>query len=496
MIRHLLVLVVFLAAPAAAQPRGVQPETLVPYLEQARQDWEAPGLAVAIVKDDSVVFARGFGVRERGGTAPVDARTLFLLASTTKAFTAAALGLLVDEGRLKWDDPVTKYLPSFELQDPYVTREITIRDLLSHHTGLTRADDLWWASSFDRKEIVRRLRNVTPAGSFRATYGYNNNLFITAGEVVTAASGTTWDAFVRRRLLEPLGMRATNTSILDLPPLGNVATPHARLDGEVTPIPWRNFDNLGGAGSMNSSVYEMAQWLRMLLGGGLYEGRRILSEEVVRELQASQTVIRITEDYAKRYPSSHFRAYGLGWFLHDYRGVKVVQHSGSLDGMRARVGMIPERNLGVVLLTNLSESSLLEALLMRIFDAYLDAPPRDWSAELLAERKTERDRDQARQDSVTAARIPDVSPALPLSAYAGLYTHPLYGDLELTEEGGGLVLRFGPSYTGDLTPWHYETFRATWRDAYMGKSFITFTLNAAAKVETVIVEGLGTFKRP
>lgn len=466
------------------------------YIENAMREWGVPGLAIAVVKDDSVVFAEGYGVREIGEPAPVNEQTLFLIASTTKAFTTAALGMLVDEGKLEWDDPVTEYLPGFQLDDPWVTRELIIRDLVTHRSGLPRGDRLWWASPYDREEVLDRVRYLEPSSSFRSEYGYQNIMFIVAGEVVEAVSGQSWDEFVQERIFEPLGMTRSKTSILAFRGEENVATPHTRIEGEVQPIPWRNVDNLGGAGAINSSVMELAQWIRLQLGEGTYEGKQLLSPEVVEEMHTPQTVIHSSEETREMFPETHFRAYGLGWFLQDYRGEKVVQHSGSLDGMRARVGMIPEEDLGVVLLANMTESDLLEALMFRVFDQYLGrSPPRDWSADLLAVRVEEREEAEARRDSVEEARIEGTSPSLPLERYAGTYADSLYGEATVTREDGGLVLRMGPSFTGDLEHWHYDTFRAVWRDPYLGKTFITFTLDAAGEVDAMEVDDLAEFGR-
>jgi CubicO group peptidase (beta-lactamase class C family) len=464
------------------------------YIEKAMREWEVPGLAIAVVRNDSVVFASGYGVRELGKPARVDEQTLFAVASTTKAFTAASLGMLVDAEKLKWDDPATRYLPGFQLDDPYVTRELTIRDLLTHRSGLSRGDRLWWASPYDRKEVLRRVRHLKPSSSFRSSYGYQNIMFIAAGEVVESASGKNWDDFVRERIFQPLGMTASNTSILALRDAENVATPHAKLEGEVRPIPWRNFDNLGSAGSINSNAWEMAQWVRLHLGRGTYKGKTLLSPAVVKEMQTPQTVIRASERTETLYPETHFRAYGLGWFLQDYRGRKVVQHEGVLDGMRAQVGMVPQENLGVVVLTNMG-SNLHAALMFRIFDAYLGPPRRDWSADLLAAAKTLRAEGEIEQKKIEEARVTGTKPSLPLEKYVGTYADSLYGEVQVSEEGGKLVVRAGPAFTGDLEHWNYDTFRAVWRDPYMGKTFVAFTLGAKGQVEELKLENLADFKR-
>lgn len=458
------------------------------YIEQAIVDWDAPGLAIAIVKDNSVVFAKGFGVREVGKVAPVTTETVFLNASTTKAFTTMALAMLVDEDKLAWDDPVTKYVPDFELSDPYLTKHVTVRDLVTHRVGVLRGDGVWYASPFDRKEVVRRARYLPSIRSFRAGYGYHNIMYITAGEVVEAVSGVTWDAFLNTRIFEPLGMQQTTTSILAFDEETLAATPHGRINDEIRPVPWYNYDNVGPAGSMNSNVSDMANWLRFHLAEGSFDNERLISRRTFAELYRAQTVIPVSRGYAESYPTTQFRAYGLGWFLQDYRGHKVVQHSGSLDGMRARVGMIPDLELGVVLFTNVNESNLLAALLFDVFDRYLDAPERDWSLEFLRDRIAARREAQVRADSVAAARELNTEPSLPIGRYTGLYDHRLFGEARVGVENDGLVLSIGPDKVADLLHWHYDTFRVIWRNAYMGTSMVTFALNSGGQIHALTLD--------
>jgi CubicO group peptidase (beta-lactamase class C family) len=242
------------------------------YVGEAVQRWAIPGLAIVVVKDDAAVYAQGFGVRRLGDTARVTSKTVFAIGSCTKAFTATALAMLVDSGRASWDEPVTRYLRGFELSDPYVTRELTVRDLLTHRSGLMRGDALWYATPYDRAEVLRRIRYLKPSWSFRSRYGYQNIMFLAAGEVVPAVTGMPWDDFVRRRIFDPLGMTATGTSVAALDTAGDVATPHERIEGRVRTIQWRNIDNIGPAGAINSNVLDMAQWVRLQLGGGLYRG--------------------------------------------------------------------------------------------------------------------------------------------------------------------------------------------------------------------------------
>lgn len=484
-----LLLLAALTLFAQAQATDARLKEIDEYASKALRDWNVPGMAIAIVKDDKVIFAKGYGVRELGKPEPVDEHTLFAIASNTKAFTASAVGILVDEGKVKWDDPVTKYLPDFQLSDPYVTREMTVRDLLSHRSGLATfgGDLLWYETTYNRKEILRRIRYLKPVYSFRSRYGYQNIMFLAAGEIVATVSGKSWDEFVRERFFNPLGMKMTTTSVRAFKPGDNVATPHNEMEGKVRVIRYSMVDNVGGAAAINSNVAEMAEWLRLQLGRGTYNGKQIFSTKVSRELWSPNTIIPISEAGEKFNPTRHFNLYGMGFFLSDYHGRKVASHSGGLDGMISQVGLIPEENLGVVILSN-SETSLPSLMMNKVFDVFLGVPARDWSGEVLARVKAAANEDQEEEQKLEAARAKDTKPSLPLARYAGTYTGQMYGDAKVTEENGKLVLRLvpAPNFVGDLEHWQYDTFRVKWRPTIVypfPKGFITFTLNAQGQVD-------------
>jgi CubicO group peptidase (beta-lactamase class C family) len=478
------------APPAAAQT--APPAGLDAYIEKAMREWNVPGLGVAIVKNDSVVLAKGYGVREAGKPTPADANTIFAIGSNTKAFTGAAIGMLVDEGKMRWDDPVTRYLPTFQLHDPYVTREITIRDVLSHRSGLgRRADLLWYGSPFDRTEVLRRIRHLVPNSSFRSQYGYQNVMYLAAGEASAAAAGSSWDDLIKERILRPLGMNESSTSVAGLPAGGNVATPHLQLDGRATPTPWRNIDNAAPAGSINSSAAEMTRWVRMQLAGGAFGGKQLLRPRTHAETWTPQTILPSPSDTL--FPSTHFTTYGLGWVLQDYLGRKQIWHTGGIDGMLSEVRLVPEEKLGIVVLSNSEGHNMNSAIVYRILDAYLGAPERDWSAVFLARYKASLARQDSVQKARLAARVKGTKPSLPLAGYAGTYTDSLYGETKLALENGRLVLTFGTAFTGELEHWHHDTFRITWRDRRMGSGFVTFALGATGKVARMDVEGITTF---
>jgi CubicO group peptidase (beta-lactamase class C family) len=491
----LLFLLLSFAPAALAQTLEERLREIDEYAAKAGRDWNVPGFAVAIVKDDKVVFAKGYGVRELGKAEQVDADTLFAIASNTKAFTAAALAVLVDEGKLKWDDPATKHLPGFQLQDPFVTRELTVRDLLSHRSGLATfgGDLLWYETGYPREEIIRRVRFLKPTSSLRSAFGYQNILFVAAGEIVPAVTGKSWDDFVRERFFAPLRMSRTTTRHRELLAAPNVATPHNELDGKVRRIRYGNVDNAGGAGAINSSANEMAQWLRLQLGRGTFEGKKIFSAERSREMWTPHTVLSGINEAAERFnPTVHFNLYGLGWGLYDYHGRLVVWHGGGLDGMTSRVALLPEENLGVVVLTN-SETSLSNVISNKAFDVFLGVPKRDWSADYLARTKASRERTAAEAKKLEGARVPDTKPSLPLSAYAGTYTGQMFGDARVSEEDGKLVVRLVPSpnFVGDLEHWHFDTFRIRWRESIVypfPRGFVTFTLNPQGKVDEMKID--------
>lgn len=496
-LRHVLA-AALIVIPTAAQAQQGPLDGLAEYVEQGMRDWKAPGLALAVVKDDSVVFARGFGTRTLGRDEPVDEHTSFAIASTTKAFTAMAVAMLVDEGKVRWDDPVSLHVPAFQLADPGLSGQLTVRDLLTHRTGLPNSDFLWYASGSSTEDILRRMRFLRPFASPRSRYQYNNNAYMVAGQVVQAASGMPWGEFVRRRILEPLGMRETLTGFVGLDARGNVATPHLEIDGATRPIPYLNFDNIGPAGSMNSSVSDVARWIRFQLAGGEWGGERLVSVAQHREMLSPQFVIPQAQYYpAARLASPNFTAYGLGWFMQDYRGRKLAMHTGSIDGMTALVALVPEERLGLVVFINLDHAELRHALMYRIIDAYLGGPARDWSAELRPLYRGMDERWEAARRERESRRVRGTRPSLPLSAYAGTYADPdsLATNVELRVQNGRLVASLaGGAITGEMEHWHHDVFRVRWSQLSLGTSFVTFTIDPEGRAAWVRVDD-GQFSR-
>ena len=475
-------------APRATAQQGLG--GLEAEIEEMVGDWGIPGVAVVVVQDDEVVFARGFGVKEAGGADPVDEHTIFAVGSTSKAFTSAAVAMLVDEGKVSWDDPVVDHLPTFQLSDPYITRDLRVRDLMSHNSGLLRGDRLWYASGRSREEVLHQVRHQPVTFRLRSTFQYNNTTWIAAGEVVEAVSGMSWDDFVATRIFRPLGMARSTTLMEPLGRLDNVATPHRTTpDGEVEAIPYRNIDNAGPAGSINSSAMQMAQWVRLQLGGGEYEGERLISEEAVREMHTSQMIIRKEGTWGLIWPESDFLTYGLGWFLNSYRDVTMVSHGGNIDGMTAFVGFVPRRDYGMVILANHDASNgFSSALAHRIIDRMEGGEGLPWHDMMMEAWGELQEQARAAAAELEESRAEGTSPTLPAAEYAGTYANDMYGEITVTEDGGVLSARFGAGFEGELEHWHYDTFRSRWGGVSGQGEMLRFEIGTDGKVAVLHAE--------
>lgn len=456
-------------------------------IQKVLTDWKVPGAAVAVVKDGKPVFVKGFGLRTLGKPEPVDAQTQFGIASLSKAFTATALAILVDEGKLAWDDPVQKHLPAFQLADPLASRELTVRDLLSHRggLGLGAGDLMLFGGDHTRNDVLERLRHLKPATSFRSAYNYQNNMYVVAGEVIRAASGQPWETFVETRILRPLGMQRANTDLKAQAGDANVATPHSPATGALLPVPYRSMHTAAAAAAVNASAGEMVRWMQLQLGKGDVNGKRVVSARALNETHQPHIFQPNRPSPAPELAPlrTSYRAYGLGWELRDFRGHRMVSHTGGLDGMTCMLGLLPDDGIGVLVLTN-TETIAWRALVLEAFDRLLDAPFHDWSGILLQQQGKGKEETKAYLAKQEAERLKDTKPGLPLSGYAGRYRDAWYGDVVVTEQGGALRFDMTRSkgFQGRMTHWHLETFKVDFEDPTVPAALVTFAMDEKGKV--------------
>ncbi|MGI8494491.1 MAG: serine hydrolase [Pyrinomonadaceae bacterium] len=465
------------------------------YAQRVMNDWHQPGMAIAIVKDGKTVFAKGYGAREIGKPEKVDVNTLFAIASNSKAFTTAALSILIDEGKIGgWDDPVSKYLPGFQLYDPYVSESLTIRDIVSHRVGLDTfsGDLLWYETTYTNDEILNRVKFLKPVRGFRTGFGYQNLMFIAAGKIIENVSGMKWQDFIRARILNPLGMTGVKTSVRDYKTGDNVAVPHNESGGKLRALPQGIVDGAAGAVRINASVSDLSKWLRLQLAMGEFEGKRIYSEKNAWEMWQPAVILPISMAAAKAIPTRHFNTYALGWNTFDYQGKKIVTHGGGLDGMLSKTVLIPEDKLGFVVLTN-SEFPVYNIMQQKMLDVFTDAPVRDYNAEALKRDEGGKKAAAEEINKTDAARVMNTKPSLAIADYAGKYFDRLYGDATVTEENGKLVLRFiqSPNFVANLEHWNYDTFQIKWRPSVsynFPRGFVTFTIDKNGKTDQMKID--------
>jgi CubicO group peptidase (beta-lactamase class C family) len=489
----------FIALLAAALPAlalAAPPKGFDARVEAVMKASGVPGATVAIVENGAVTLARGYGVKALGSDGAVDADTLFQIGSTTKAFTTAALAILVDEGKIGWDDRVIDHMPDFRLYDPWVTREITIRDLLVHRSGLGLGQgDLMFipTTGISRVDTVRRLLYLKPATSFRSGFAYDNVLYVAAGQLIEAVSGETWEKFVESRILGPLGMDGAVTNDVERLQVANRAHPHGRI-GELRGVgPQQLFDekkvaigaNAGPAGAIASGANDLARWLLTQLAAGKIPGseRQLYSPENAQEMWKAVVPVKPTPlppPLADAVPQ--FRSYALGWIVQDYRGHRVIQHSGGTQGFRTLVVLIPEKNTGFAVANNSEDNEFAPGLVYELLDHYLGLPKHDWPKAFKAFLDGRIAAGVEAQRAANATR-PESKPSLPAAGYAGHYADPWYGAIDVTESNGQLTMDFRqtPGMAGPLEHWAYDTFVARWPDPLMEPAFVTFQLDASGK---------------
>jgi CubicO group peptidase (beta-lactamase class C family) len=488
------------ASALAAPPAGFEDR-----VETLRREVGVPGMAIAIVEDDQVTLAKGFGVRELGSPVPVDADTIFPTGSTGKAFTVAALGILVDQGRIGWNDKVIDRLPGFQMYDPWVTREMTIRDLLVHRSGLgLGAGDLLFVprTNLTRAESVRRLRYIKPATSFRSGFAYDNVLYMVAGQLIEAVTGETWEKFTAEHVLKPAGMRHSTTDNPSRFATEDRAQPHARTSGALRGVGDQQRldeqDDLGQnaspAGGLAISANDMARWLMIQLDGGKLPGAtdRLFSEAAHEQMWTPVILQPITprpEPLKSTQPM--FNTYALGWDVRDYHGARIVWHGGAVFGFLTAVVLIPEKHVGFAIEINSEDGEIINGLMFELLDHYLGLPMNDWPAKFIA-YKHERVAEALKTYRTDTAKPAKVGPSLPLARYAGTYTDPWYGNIEITQANGGLRIDFKstPRMGGALEHWQYDSFVTRFDDKTIEPAYVTFALDADGKVSRITMKAV------
>lgn len=471
--RLFLVLLLIIASNnIKAQPAFIR-DSLDNYVNRVLKDWNLPGMAVCVVKDGKVQVMKGFGVRDLKSKLPVNEETLFMIASNSKAFTGTSLAWLDYEKRLSMDDKIIKYMPWFRLYDDYTTNEVTIRDMLCHRLGFEtfQSDFLNWGGNLSRKEIIEKMRTYKPVYPFRYKYGYCNAAFLTAGEVIPLVTDTSWDDFLKYRYFVPLNMKRTSTTLQGIANDSNAAKPYTIFKDELVSLDYPNLYNLGPAASINSCIKDMSNWVLTLLDSGRFNGKQIIPFSVINQTRTPQMLeARATNN------STHFYAYGLGFELSDYAGKKVVSHTGGADGFVTSVCLVPEENLGIIVLTNTDANWMYDGLRRLILDQYLGLPYKDISATMLkryvASQKEANKELQKFDERVAASK----KVAYDLKSLLGKYTNPVYGTMEIKLEKGKAIMTFEhhPNLKGNLEYLDGNNFVCNYSSAMYGVKEIPF----------------------
>lgn len=460
----LLLVAIVLTFQLIAQP---DLKKLDAYFAKALKDWEVPGMSVAIVKDGKVIFSKGYGVKEVGKPEAPDGHTLYAIASNSKAFTTAAIAMMVKEGKLSFDDKVRKFLPYFEVYNPYVSQDVTVRDLLCHRVGFETfsGDAIWYLSdNMSAEQIIRRAKYLPQSYNFRAGYGYSNIMYITAGELMRTVTGKSWGNIIQERIFNPIGMTRSVTSSKYIGQKGNFASPHAFTENKHVPIPWEDWEAIAATGGIVSSVEDMSKWMIFNLNNGILGKDTLLTPQLRNTLWTPHNVFSVNN--ADDNFDTHFRGYGLGWTLSDYKGKMRVGHDGGYSGMLSTVAMIPDEKLGVVVLTNGMKGGLMNAVANYTIDAFLKAKERDYSAEYLANSKRYMASDTRISDRIKG-RVEGTKPSVSTDAYVGTYFADIYGNIEIRKEGDKLRMSFEHSkkFNATLEHWHYDVWKIKWDNA-------------------------------
>jgi CubicO group peptidase (beta-lactamase class C family) len=449
------------------------------FVATALKDWSVPGVAIAVVQDGQMILSRGYGLRDVHKQLPVTAKTLFAIGSATKSFTVTTLGVLADQGKLDWDRPVREYLPNFRMSDEFTTERMTPRDLVTHRSGLPRHDLLWYNSPLSRKEMFEHLRFLEPSKDFRTTFQYQNLMFMTAGYLAGQIADKPWEDFAREQIFAPLHMTASNFSVADSQKTADFALPYRKVKEEVKEIPFRNIDQIGPAGSINSNAEDMAKYLLMHMNLGKSGTKQILSDANAAQMQTPQMVI----PGAIRWTEVGHSAYGMGFFITAYRGHKLVHHGGNIDGFSALVTFMPQDKIGMVILTNMNGSALPTVLSYNVYDRMLGLDQVGWTARLKDDEKKQRESaDQAKKQGLTA-RKPNTHPSHAMADYAGEFEHPGYGVAKIAAEQEALLLTFN-GLKAPLKHFHYDVFEVAEDTIDFPQTKISFHTNLQGDVDS------------
>lgn len=487
--KHFIIAVLFFAAVSFSQAQPLGTSSIDSLVQRSMKAFDVPGIAVAVLKDGKVIHSKGYGFRSLNTREKVDENTLFGIASNTKAFTSAALGMLADEGKLTWDDKVRKFIPEFKLYDPYVTEEFTIRDLLTHRSGMgLGAGDLMFfpdSSDFTIKDVIYNLRYLKPVSSFRSKYDYDNNLYIIAGEIVARVSGMSWEQFIEQRILNPLEMGNSASSYARLKNKANVIDGHASVDGKVSVIARNSSQIMLAAGGIYSSIADLSKWVQLHLSHGKYDGtKQLFSDNVHEEMWSPQTIIPIrgTNSY-----NTHFASYGLGFGISDVKGYKQLSHTGGLEGMVTQITMIPELGLGIIVLTNQQEGGAFVSITNQIKDGYLGVQGID-RVELNARSRKEQLAEAKKLTDSIWNQIAAVQKAntgkADISPYLGTYWDPWLGDVTISLKNAKpwFDSKRSPKLTGEVFPYKANTFIVKWRDRSMdADAYMSFIMDTEGR---------------
>ena len=463
-------------------------DSLDVYVNRALHDWQIPGVSVCIVKNGKVVWMKGYGVKETGTNDKVDENTLFMIGSNSKAFTATALAMLDADKKLSLDDKVQKWLPDFKLTDPWVAKEANIRDLLCHRLGFEtfQGDFMFFDSDLTTAEVREKMSKLKPMYGFRSKWGYTNSAFMTAGEIIPKATGKSWGDFVTERIFKPLGMNNSLALSKDIKTAANKCSAHTVVMGELKKIPYGNIDNLAPAGSISSSANDMSKWVLMLLNNGKMDGKEIVPASAIAQTRTPNSILG---NGGHMFNKSHFSLYGLGWFLEEYAGRKIVAHTGGVNGFVTSVCLVPEEKLGIIVLTNTDANNFYEALRNEIEDAYLGLPYRNYSNVYRSYQWADEEQKAKEYKVIRDSIALNPKTDLPLTAYAGEYMHNVYGKMNIKIEGGKLIMRFEhhQGRYGTLEPLGGNRFFCTYNDPLYGMKKLEFTV-ANKKVKSLTVK--------